>query len=1001
MQRLRRLGLVDDNDRFPELDDRFPAEVQKTLLASGGTRSVLRMWVDARNSRHPLPLTGQLVVLSHMREHPHEAANFLGPLWGDFAIALATCALDAGRLLHVAARQQFARYSMDLAVNAALDAQREFLFAVTSGRISSDDKTEALGKYAVAVALSARWSRASVHTLERAYRFQSKSIEGGNRAPEAYSYLVEILSELFNQTEEQRYLNEALGVAQSKGLQLAAAELIMKRGLLTAESNDGNAIGRISILGDVKPCELLRDANERKDAISDLQIAAELANTAGASNGVEHVQKALIQALAQQAVLGQRPLLARDVRLPYGFLSDLPSLPKEKSKDLTGIVVEALSPMRDDLRKDGAKPNLVAQQLLAAVYRESLDRSNFTSKADAERLVEATRDAAASRDDRHLRWQHADALLSGAITSKNPADVAVAIEACDELARAHPSWPLPRVTLARSLQLRDGLLGREDSSEADRAWADAISLVIGSEEFRRTDLGGRSGVFAVDDARGDLSTTLVFKPISSREIGTREAEQLVALSQAIVERELGDRFAVPISLGVFALSDGSHVHVIERRAGRLLSSFEAEDAAKFLDECAVLLAIYHQAIRQAEPGRSGWQPLKENLKLWCRSLFPGDGRATTFVESLKAALPLALPLVRKRDAHAGNWVVDSANRIVAIDFDSPVFLPAGHDLVQLVEDGALLPVNDAGFERRYSLFHAYLSEAGLSLEQTEVIYDWFAVYRAIWLGTWAAATKAQHSHARQLVRHVAAVRRNSPLGAAAETVSAAMRSVTRVDKLAQLTAGQRRISTSMSKVLRHSAVDAGLQPDDGGFVPLEDLAREIRQSVAVVLEIATHPAEPRFQVIDDRIRALYGHSFPVNDLHEVNVEMPETLFHGSSWDHLSQISMKGLLPRSRQRVHLTNNPAEAIEVARRHGHAVLLAVATSSVGSLQAVADAVWAAPEVDAASVRVLNAFEELPTPPDWLANVSSGRSPVEDGLPTTQQTPPDQHKRGGRGGT
>lgn len=191
MQRLRRLGLVDDNDRLPELDGWLPAEVQETLLAPGGTRSVVRLWVNARSTHRPLPLTGQLLVLSHMREHPLEAAQLIEPNLGDFSTALARCALDAARSLHTLGKGQFGIASMDLAVNAALDAQHEFLFAVTSGRLSPREVTEALGKYAVAVALSSRWSRSSVRTLSRAHEFQMNSVRLGNNAAEAYAYLVE------------------------------------------------------------------------------------------------------------------------------------------------------------------------------------------------------------------------------------------------------------------------------------------------------------------------------------------------------------------------------------------------------------------------------------------------------------------------------------------------------------------------------------------------------------------------------------------------------------------------------------------------------------------------------------------------------------------------------------------------------------------------------------------------------------------------------------------
>lgn len=956
IQRLRRLGLIDDTNRLPELDGWLPVPMQQTLLAAGGTRAAVRMWLDSKGHNDSLPLTGLLVVLSHMREHPGDASTLIRGFSADFADELARCALDAGRALHSASRQQFGLVNLDLAVNASLEAQREFLFAVTSGRLTDWERTEALGKYAVAVALSARWSRPRIEVLRRAYAFQLNSIRQGNRAPEAHTYLVELLGELFNQTGDEAILEEALAVTTSESLALAEAELLLKRGLLRGE-------------------------HARKGSMSDLQRASELARTTSARTGVEFVQRALIREMALCAILGKRPLGGRELRLPYGFLQELAGLTPARLDATVEIVVDALAPMREELRSRGARPNLVAQQVLTALYRQVLERSGFRSMATAGLLVRATEDAAAaSTGSRHLQWQYADALLARAITSGLEPDITTAVAKSRDLSHVHASWPLPRVTLARALQLSADLAGSPTSTaDVGRAWTDAINLVTESAEFRRADLGGRSGVFAVDDARGDLSTTLVFKPVPTADVGHREAVQLRSLQQAIASIRAEDRFAVPASLGVFQAAAGGFVHVIERYPGKLLSSLDPEVAAQHLGECAALLALFHRTIDVSGTTASGWQPLRKGLKLWCGALFPATGEADIIIERMKSALPPGLPLVRKRDSHPGNWVIDAANRVVAIDLDSPVVVPIGHDLAQLVEDGALLPVSDDGFLHRYSLFRSYLADVGVELDgaEVEVVYDWFALYRAIWTATSSLASKAQHSHARQLVRHIASSHGGGhALGDVAESVSSAMRSQSPSSKVSELTASQRRISKSMSKVLRHSAVDAGLQPDDGGFVALEDLAREIRQGTEVLLEVATHPAEPRFQVIDDRIRALYGHSFPVLDLYEVNVEMPDTLFHGSSWDHLSQIAAEGLRPLLRQHVHLTNNPSEAIEVARRHGHAVLLAVATSSIGSLRAVADAVWAATEVDAAGVRVLNAFEELPTPPAWMAD----DAPVED---------------------
>ncbi len=155
-----------------------------------------------------------------------------------------------------------------------------------------------------------------------------------------------------------------------------------------------------------------------------------------------------------------------------------------------------------------------------------------------------------------------------------------------------------------------------------------------------------------------------------------------------------------------------------------------------------------------------------------------------------------------------------------------------------------------------------------------------------------------------------------------------------------------------------------------GALSVEGVAIELGVDVDAVLEVATHPSEPRFQVLDGGIRALYGHSFEVSDLHELSVDRPEELYHGTSWGSLDSILASGLIPRTRRQVHLSNSMAEAMEVGRRHGHPVLLSARADGLAGLRAAADAIWAADAVARDALRVRNAFAELASVPDWLAN-------------------------------
>jgi RNA:NAD 2'-phosphotransferase (TPT1/KptA family) len=949
-RRLRALALLGDEGEMVELSPRLPIEVQRTYLEPSGTRSIMRRWLSAKATRDRLSTTELLLGVHHLREHPSAAADALQSMGcPSFAQELADCSLEAGRSLSRRGRELYGELAIDLSVNYLLEAERELLFAISSGLVESH-RAEALGKYAVCVAISSRWHRRPTRILARACEYHRESIRAGNTASEAYEYLVELLAERFNQSGDTSLLDEALSVAQAHHLVLAQAELTLKRGLLRRESSDSHAM-------------------------RDFQEASELARQAAVSTGVEYVQRALVRELALSAMLGRRPLMAREIRLPNGFVLDLDRLSDAQAVILWEIVTSALEPMVQDLARRGKRPNLVAQDVLAAALENALHRSGYKDDTTAQALVAVSRLSSGQMFDRHLRWRHAEALRQRAVTSRGAEDVAEAVTFAGELASEHPRWPLTKMTLARSLQLQDeidpGEVGRAPRT-VSTAWHDFTDSILSAPEYRRSDLGGRSSVFAIEDARGDLTTAFVLKPVATREVGLRESRQLRLLAVALDARARDDEFGVPESLGVFPVDhDGGHVHLMERHVGRVLSSLPIDDALAYLRPCVELLAIYHRAAG-SPAANSGWRSLKRGLKLWVPALL--DEKATEeFVEAMRYSLPTDLPLVHKRDAHAGNWVIDSSDRVIAIDLDGATAVPLMHDVAQLIEDSAFLTPDRDGFEERMSLARHYRRELGIDISSPDLrrAYDWFALYRAVWLATAATTSKAQHAHARLLTHFIASTTETPGLRPAAELIADQLKasSAARPDR-PPIGGTQRRLSKALSRILRHQAPNLGLDPDDGGFVPLESVARELRVDVDAVLEIATHPSEPRFQVLDGGIRALYGHSFEVEDLHELSVDLPEELYHGSSWDSLDSILADGLTPRTRRQVHLSNSMAEAMEVGRRHGHPVLLSARADGLVGLRAAAHAIWAADSVGKEGLRVRNAFAELAAVPGWLAD-------------------------------
>lgn len=150
-----------------------------------------------------------------------------------------------------------------------------------------------------------------------------------------------------------------------------------------------------------------------------------------------------------------------------------------------------------------------------------------------------------------------------------------------------------------------------------------------------------------------------------------------------------------------------------------------------------------------------------------------------------------------------------------------------------------------------------------------------------------------------------------------------------------------RLSKYLSGALRHFPEDVGVDLDEAGWTPLEDLVAAAGEQYdwadrrAVTAVVATDP-RGRFEYepgergdggdADDvaggpaeggRIRAAYGHSVEV-DLESTDDPVPDRLYHGTAPANLESIRRAGLRPIGRQEVHLSASVDRAREVGRRH-----------------------------------------------------------------------------------
>ncbi|UCF07058.1 MAG: RNA 2'-phosphotransferase [bacterium] len=133
-------------------------------------------------------------------------------------------------------------------------------------------------------------------------------------------------------------------------------------------------------------------------------------------------------------------------------------------------------------------------------------------------------------------------------------------------------------------------------------------------------------------------------------------------------------------------------------------------------------------------------------------------------------------------------------------------------------------------------------------------------------------------------------------------------------------------------VLRHEPDKIGLSLDPHGWAHISELIeaardRGVNLTREEIYEITETDAKGRYQISADleRIRALYGHSVPV-DLGVEPAEPPKILYHGTARKYLGSIAKHGLGPGRRQFVHLSSDAESASSVGGRHGRAVVLEI---------------------------------------------------------------------------
>ncbi|MDX6019300.1 RNA 2'-phosphotransferase [Scandinavium sp. V105_16] len=141
------------------------------------------------------------------------------------------------------------------------------------------------------------------------------------------------------------------------------------------------------------------------------------------------------------------------------------------------------------------------------------------------------------------------------------------------------------------------------------------------------------------------------------------------------------------------------------------------------------------------------------------------------------------------------------------------------------------------------------------------------------------------------------------------------------------------ISKFLSYVLRHQPEAIGLSLDNEGWAIISDLILcSVKEGYTLdnnlLRNIVDSSDKKRFTISDDglRIRAAQGHSTLQVNIAYTEKKPPDILYHGTASRFISAIREQGLIPLSRQYVHLSSDEDTAIQVGQRHGKPVVLKI---------------------------------------------------------------------------
>jgi putative RNA 2'-phosphotransferase len=148
----------------------------------------------------------------------------------------------------------------------------------------------------------------------------------------------------------------------------------------------------------------------------------------------------------------------------------------------------------------------------------------------------------------------------------------------------------------------------------------------------------------------------------------------------------------------------------------------------------------------------------------------------------------------------------------------------------------------------------------------------------------------------------------------------------------------RQIGTKLCRILRHHPEMIQIEMNKQAWVYVDELIEKFNAyslNLPILMEIVRTDNKQRYGLKYDNdnhrlmIRCRQGHSIPWLEMDYREEMPPEVLYHGTITTYLDSIMEQGLLPMTRQKVHLSADIATAKSVANRRkskGEPVILQV---------------------------------------------------------------------------